>query len=84
MDIKNVIKKHGFTVTAVAEKMGVTQTTLSRTLSGNPTIQTLQRIADVIGCRVGDFFADEIQAQETNENSIKCPLCGSVFELKGE
>ena len=61
----------------VAERMGINRVTLSQMLSGNPTMSTLQRIADVLECKVGEFFLDEI-----DENGIVCPKCGARFELK--
>lgn len=80
MDIKNVIRKKGYTMEQVAEKMGITRITLSQSLSRNPTMNTLQRVADAIGCKVGEFFLDEIQ--QDSDNTIVCPKCGSRFELK--
>lgn len=62
----------------VAERMGVSRVTLSQTLSGNPTMSTLQRIADALGCKVGEFFLDELE----EKNFIVCPKCGARFELK--
>lgn len=76
MNIKKVIKEKGFTIEQVANSMGITRVTLSQTLGRNPTVDTLQRIANVIGCKVGDFFADEL------DNSIICPNCGAKLELK--
>ena len=38
------------------KKMGITRVTLAQNLSRNPTVGTLQKIADVIGCKVGDFL----------------------------
>ena len=58
MDVKTIIKEKGYTIEQVAKKMGVTRVTLSQNLSRNPTIKTLQKIADVIGCKVGDFFIE--------------------------
>jgi hypothetical protein len=49
---------------------------LSQSINKNPTVETLQKIANVIGCSVGDFFADELQ------NTIVCPNCGAKLELK--
>lgn len=60
MDVKKVIKEKGHTIESVASSMGISAITLHQNLSRNPTIKTLQRIADVIGCKVGDFFKDEI------------------------
>ena len=79
MDVKNVIKQKGYTIEQVAEKMGVTRVTLTQNLSRNPTINTLQRIADAIGCKVGDFFLDEMDSQD--KNTITCPKCGARFVL---
>ena len=78
MDIKSIIKQKGLTMEGVAERMGISRVTLSQTLSGNPTMSTLQRIADALGCKVGEFFLDELE----EKNFIVCPKCGARFELK--
>ena len=59
MDVKNVIKEKGFTLEKVANELGITRVTLSQNLSRNSTVKTLQKIAKVIGCNVGNFFDDE-------------------------
>jgi transcriptional regulator with XRE-family HTH domain len=84
MDVKAVIKEKGWTQERVAEKMGITRVTLAQNLGRNPTINTLQRIANVIGCNVGDFFKDEVTIEPSN--TITCPHCGKqiVFSAKGE
>ena len=79
MDVKSIIKQKGYTIEQVAEKMGVTRVTLTQNLSRNPTINTLQRVADAIGCKVGDFFLDDIQAEKSN--TIPCPHCGKPIEV---
>ena len=78
MDIKTIVKEKGFTLEKVAAEMGINRVTLSQALSRNPTIKTLQRIADVIGCKVGDFFSDEI---ESKAPVIICPHCGKTIYL---
>lgn len=62
MDVKRVIKEKGYTLERVASAMGITRVTLTQNLSRNPTVKTLQKIADVIGCSVGDFFSDEVSS----------------------
>lgn len=74
MEVKTIIKQRGFTMEAVAKKMGITRVTLAQNLSRNPTVGTLQKIADVIGCKVGDFFVDDMDIKE-NTNTITCPHC---------
>ena len=80
MDVKSVIRKKGYTFEQVAEKMGITRITLTQNLGRNPTINTLQHVADAIGCKVGDFFVDEVSEDE-GSNIIVCPKCGAKFGL---
>ena len=87
MDIKKVIKDRGWTIERVAAEMptkkngveskGINRVTLMQTLSNNPTIGTLQRIADIIGCKVGDFFADEYPVSR-----LVCPHCGKPLHIE--
>ncbi|UVQ95093.1 helix-turn-helix domain-containing protein [Bacteroides caccae] len=84
MDIKTVIKARGYTIERIANewesKNGkpITKGALSQSINKNPTVETLQRIANVIGCNVGDFFADEL------ENIIICPNCGTKLKITKE
>lgn len=80
MDVKSVIREKGYTFEQVAEKMGITRITLTQNLGRNPTINTLQRVADAIGCKVGDFFVDDVSEDEVS-NTIVCPKCGAKFGL---
>lgn len=75
MDIKRVIKEKGFEVKQVAEIMGITPTGLSQHINGNPSVKTLERIAEVIGCSPADFFAD------THSTILCCPKCGAKFQM---
>lgn len=70
MEVKTIIKQRGFTMEAVAKKMGITRVTLAQNLSRNPTVGTLQKISDVIGCKVGDFFADEINIDKSELTAL--------------
>lgn len=67
MNIKEFIKSKGFTLSEVASKMkdkqgniGVSHASLSKMLDNNPTTNKLREIASIIGCKVGDFFTDEM------------------------
>jgi transcriptional regulator with XRE-family HTH domain len=71
MDIKEIIKSKGFTLSEVAAKMkdkqgniGVSHASLSQMLSNNPTTNKLREVASIIGCKVGDFFADEMSGTD--------------------
>ena len=40
--------------------IGVSHASLSKMLDNNPTTNKLREIASIIGCKVGDFFTDEM------------------------
>lgn len=46
--IKEVIKERGMTITELADKMGINRVNLSNMVNGNPTVETLNKIADAI------------------------------------
>lgn len=78
MDIKKVIKEKGLTVKDVAEKMNISSVGLSQHINGNPSVQVLERIAEAVGCEVGDFFTS------IDNDSITCPHCGKQIKIKIE
>lgn len=57
--IKEILKSKNITQTELAEKLGITQVALSKTLNGNPTVETLQKIADALGVHVSDLFTPD-------------------------
>ena len=95
INIKGLIKQKGWSIRAVATAMGITEVTLHQNLDGkvvkgqkmepNPSVTTLRRIADVIGCKVGDFFKDELSKEPTEDfvtdGTLKCPYCGREIKL---
>lgn len=80
--IKNLIKEKGFTQEQFAQKMGVTRMSLVKTLSGNPSYETLQRIAEALGVEMWELFASKEEIVNKDKNIIYCPKCGARFELK--
>ena len=80
MNIKGVIREKGYTIEQVALKIGVSRVSLTQSLSKNPTVNTLQRVADAIGCRVVDFFADEVEPTNST-HAFHCPKCGAELDL---
>lgn len=89
MDIKKVIKSRGYTIERIANewecKNGkpITKGALSQSINKNPTVGTLQKIADVIGCKVGDFFVDDMDIKD-DANTITCPHCGGKIHFDRE
>ena len=81
MDIKGVIKAHGYTLIDVADKMGITKGGISQIVNGSPNVKTLRTIAEIIGCKVGDFFTDEMTEEKVSSPVIKCPHCGKELKV---
>ena len=46
--IKEVIKEKGMTITELADKMGINRVNLSNMVNGNPTVETLNKIAGAL------------------------------------
>ena len=83
VDIKKTCKAHGVSLVALADRLGVSRQTVHYYCEQgdkNPVTQ-LQKIADAIGCNVSDFF-DEEHVPPQPSNTITCPKCGTVLEVK--
>ena len=81
MDIKGVIKAHGYTLIDVAKKMEITKGGLSQIVNGSPNVKTLRTIAEIVGCKVGDFFKDEMTEEKDSTPIFKCPHCGKTLKI---
>ena len=81
MIISKVIREHGFNIEQVAEQLGLKRGSLANMIGGNPTVETLQRIADVIGAKRSEFFADEDDQRPSGQ---VCPHCGKPINIKIE
>lgn len=83
MDIYEVIKRHGETITSVAEKMGVTRPSLSISLK-KPSYTTLERIAAALNVEPWQLLAppsvvEEMkQARAARDGVGGCALVGVV------
>lgn len=75
--IKEVIKEKGMTITELADKMGINRVNLSNMVNGNPTVETLNKIADALNVPVTELF----EQPKTNTVSLTCPHCGKNIEI---
>lgn len=80
MDIKKRIKERGMTIVQVAEKMGITQPSLSQIINGNPSFSKLCEIAEILGISVSELVSDD----EASDASLVCPHCGKAIHVKIE
>jgi len=56
LNIKAAIAARGLTATQVAERMGISISTLSAIMNENPVLSSLQRVADALHCDVAELF----------------------------
>lgn len=80
LKVKEVIKAKGLTMQQVADMLGITRDTLTRNINGNPTIETLEKIAKTLGTSVSDLL-DEDRLEE-DQNTFTCPNCGKKFKME--
>ena len=78
--IKELCREKGMTISAIAEQIGTTQTSLSRALgdNGNPTLETLDKIANGLNVHITELF----EQPQSNEAGITCPHCGKSITIK--
>lgn len=69
LDIERAIKERGKTYRAVCAAAGVAYTNFRQVLDGNPTIKTLYKIADAIGCDIIDLFYP-VDNQDDTDNKM--------------
>lgn len=80
--VKEITKSKGLTMQQLSEKLGVTRDTLTRNVNGNPTIETLSKIATALEVPIWQLLASPEEVQlPSNAHSIKCPHCGNEFPV---
>ncbi|MDF2884163.1 MAG: transcriptional regulator [Clostridiaceae bacterium] len=83
-NIKFYMNKKGWTKYKLAKEAGIGQSTLSEILSGkkkNPSINSLQKIADALNVPVSDFFIDR---NEPSQEKIYEEYCNEERTRYGE
>lgn len=56
LKIKEVAKSKGMTMAQIAEKLNISNITLSQSLNGNPTLSRLTEVANALGVDVSELF----------------------------
>lgn len=73
--IKEICKEKSMTLKELAKRMGITYQTLFDIMNGNPTLDTLNKIAFALRVNITELF-------DTPNNTIRCPRCGTVIEFR--
>ncbi len=81
--IKEVIKEQGFTITSLADKLGIARESLSRMIV-SPSYPTLEKISNALNVPMWQLFAspEEVQDKLEEPNTITCPKCGTKFKME--
>lgn len=81
--IKEILKEKGITQQELADKLGVTRISVVKTLAGNPSQETLERIANALNVPMWQLFASPKDIQNDG-NALVCPVCKTPLELKAK
>lgn len=79
--IKELLKEKNVTQQDLADRLGVTRISIVKTLAGNPSQETLERIANALEVPIWQLFVSPQELQREN-HSLVCPKCGTPLELK--
>lgn len=60
-------------------KKGISQSSVSQIINGNPTLDNLQEIASIIGIYVSELVREEGESPVT---SLTCPHCGREIQIE--
>jgi len=78
--VLEICKVRGITQKALAEKIEMSEVGLSKSINGNPTLETLSKISSALEVDITELFQDNRPA----ENKIQCPNCGSILKINFE
>lgn len=79
MRIREIISQQGITTKDLADKLGISQSALNQSISGNPSVKVLTNIADALGVELWELF----KAPDATPplHSLTCPHCGKPIEI---
>ena len=78
--IKELIKEKGYTQEQFAQMIGVTRASLVKTLSGNPSYETLKRISAALEVPMWQLFASPEEVKAESDGDV-CPYCGGLIKV---
>lgn len=82
--LKEIMADRGVTNVALAKQLGYTEVAVSNMVRGKtlPSLNTLEKIADLLGVGMRDFFDDETAKSPVTD--FTCPHCGKPIHVKLE
>lgn len=78
MDLKRAIKDKGFSISKVADELGITQSALSQQINNNTiSLARTKEIASIIGVSLSELVSDDMNALSV----LCCPFCGKPLQV---
>jgi transcriptional regulator with XRE-family HTH domain len=62
--IKEVLKSKGHTIQSLADVMGINRVSLTNSINGNPTVETLGKIASALGVEIWELLTESVSNEE--------------------
>ena len=75
INIDNILKEKRLSKTDVAKRMALSRESLYRILSGNPTLDNLNKLADALEVPISELF------EQPQNDIITCPHCGNKIKV---
>jgi len=64
--IKELLKLRGMTLTELSVRMNIHRVNLSSSINGNPTLERLMEIAEILEVNVSELFTTKLEINEVN------------------
>ena len=77
--VKDICREKNILFKDLAERIGISDVALRKQVQGNPSIKTLETIADALGVPFVELFE-----KPEPSNGITCPHCGKPVTIKIE
>ena len=82
--VKDICKEKGLLFKELADKIGISDVGLRKQVQGNPSLKTLETIAEALDVPVWKLLVSEKEVQSADSNTISCPHCGKPISIKIE
>jgi transcriptional regulator with XRE-family HTH domain len=77
--IKEICKEKGYTQKEIAEKLNISEMTISRAVKGNTSLDLLNKLSVALGVSISELF------EQPKVDFLNCPHCGGKIKFdKGE
>lgn len=75
--IAELCKEAGMTQADLADKVGISRVGLSKAINGNPTLDSLEKLADGLGVSIVELF----EPKRNEHSGLICPQCGAKLKV---